>query len=94
MRVSSAVRPAQTSLQGAHQLGQVADPLLEQVGEAVGAVCEQRVGVGPVGVLGEHDDSDVGVRRPDGVRGLDPLGAFWHPDVGDHRVREEARRQP
>ena len=46
-------------VEGPEQLGDVADPFLEQVGQAVGAVGQQRVGVGAVGVLGEHHDADV-----------------------------------
>ena len=94
--------PAGHLAQRRQQLAQVTDPVLEQVGQAVGAVAEQLEGVGLVGVLGQDDHADLRVGRPDGVGRVDALhrGPWrrWcrragrrHPDVGQHRVRAGQR---
>jgi len=86
--------------QGRQQLLQVTDAVLEQVGQARGAVLEQLERVGLVGVLRQDHHPDVRVGRPDRVRGVDAfhrgLGRAVtaaaraargrHPDVRQHRV--------
>jgi len=79
------------------QLLQVTDAVLEQVGQASGAVPEQLEGVGLVGVLRQDHHPDVRVGRPDRVRGVDAFHRWLgrrvaraargrHPDVRQHRV--------
>ena len=80
--------PRHVSAQRVDELGAVADPLLEQIGQPVGAVPEQLERVPLLGVLGQHHDADPRVGRADRVRRPDPFGAVVrrHPDVGQHRV--------
>jgi hypothetical protein len=55
------------------QPAQVADAVLRQVGQAGRAVTEQLERVALVGVLGQHHDTGLRVRRPDRVRRVDAL---------------------
>ncbi|HEX6674399.1 MAG TPA: hypothetical protein VF486_05165 [Actinomycetes bacterium] len=63
----------------AEQLGPVPDALLEQVGQAGGAVPEQREGVGLVGVLGQHHHADTRTGGADAVGRLDALHVVAAP---------------
>jgi hypothetical protein len=77
--------------QGADEVVDIAEPVLEQIGQAGCAVAEQGEGIGLVGVLGQHHDSGAGVLAPDVVCGLDAFQMVTgrHPDVGQDRVRTE-----
>ena len=75
-------------LQRRHQVLDVGDPLLEQVaapGAAPGHQGQRSLGVG---VLGQHDDPELGVGATEALGGADALVGVRgrHPDVGEHDV--------
>ena len=74
--------------QGADELVDVRDPLLEQVAEPRDAVGEQLEGVVLLDVLREHHHADRRVVGPDLLGRIDALGGVGrrHPDVGEHGV--------
>ena len=78
-------------VQGAHQLVDLRDPLLQQVAQAGHAVLQQLEGVLLLDVLREDHDTDGGEVRADPLGRVDALGGErrGHPDVGEHRVRLE-----
>ena len=75
--------------QRVHELGDVADAVLEQVADAAGAVGEQLGRVLPLDVLAEHEDRRAGHAPARLDRGPEPLVALArrHPDVDDGHVR-------
>ena len=81
----------------AHRAGELvalADPVLEQVGVAGGAVTEQRDGVVGVVVLRQHDHAGAGVALAQRLGRVDALAleARRHADVGDQHLRAPAPR--
>ena len=74
---------------GAEQLIEVVDALLQQVGAPGAAGVQQREGVARVGVLAEDDDAHARVRLAQALGDLDALVRVVrrHADVGDDDVR-------
>jgi hypothetical protein len=76
--------------QRGQQLLQVTDAVLEQVGQARGAVLEQLEGIRLVGVLRQDHYPDVRVGRPDRVRRVDAFHGWPGRGLG----RAACRRHP
>src|ERR1700754_1701564 len=70
---SIAVPPAATRRDGGHELLDVAHPVLEQVADAAGLVCEQLAGVQLLDVLRQHEDREPGHLLACGGGGDQPL---------------------
>ena len=73
---------------GVRERVEVADPVLEQVADALGAVADQVDGVALLDVLGEHEDLGVRVLRADLHRGAQAVVGVGrrHLDVDDRDV--------
>ncbi len=73
---------------GADELVDVGDPLLQQVGPPLGPFVEELERVAGLHVLAEDHDADAGVRGPDRLGGADALvgAGRRHPDVGHDDV--------
>jgi hypothetical protein len=84
-----------------HELVEIADALLQEVGAAFAASLEECEHVARDGMLAEDDDPDTGTRLAQSCGGLDALvcASRRHPDVGDDDVgplgvdRVEQRRE-
>ena len=74
---------------GAEELVEIVDVLLQDVGAPGAAGVQQRECVARVRVLAQDDDAEARVRLSQASGGLDPLVGVTrrHPDVGDHDVR-------
>ncbi len=71
-----------------HELVEILDALLQEVGAALAASLEEREHVARDGVLAEDDDADIGARLPQPCGGPDALVRVLrgHADVGDDDV--------
>ena len=71
-----------------HQLVDVGDAFLQEVGPTLRAFVEELERVARLDVLAEHDDTDGGVGHAERLgRPHALVGAGrWHPDVGDHDI--------
>ena len=72
----------------AGQLANVRDALLEQVSPALRPVLEEAQGIGGLGVLAQHDDTQARVQGAQLIGGTYTLigPGRRHSDVGDHDV--------
>ena len=75
-------------LDGCDELGEVVDPLLQQVRASGGPGLEQRKRVAGLAVLAEHDDADLRMCHSQALCGLDALvdAVRRHADVGEDDV--------
>ncbi len=82
---SRALPPVGDPVEGVEELGDVGDPVFEQVADAVRAAGDQLGGVALLDPLGQDEDADVGPLVPDEQRGAQALVGERrrHPHV-DH----------
>src|SRR6266516_2356204 len=76
---------------GIGKLGEIGNPILEEVSDALGAVAQELEGIAGTCVLGEHEDAHIREARADLPRGAEaPIGIGGHTDIDDRDIGPKA----